>query len=978
VRYLSYRSVIFLLGAILFSLTAQAQSICTANAVNPVNIRAEGVTEQLADVSFTCSGTGAAGTISIQVFASPALSITSKLLRASTGETEATAIAGSQQLSVLGTVSGSTLTFSGLPVPAGNFTVLLTNIRVDATAIPVTPQNIALELFVSGTPGSVNPVALQFSSVATAWPSLRAGYSGSPAFPVCSTLSTGSGPAFAVTLAENVLTVFKTQGGLPNNTTLGYEFAANTETGFYVQATNGLGNVANSGTRFRILFSNVPTGAAVYVPVSLTGAPGTFQATLTASEVAYFTAVAPTTGNGLAPVSLFNGAGEAVYEVIADDPTALGGFSVPITVTGTAAQLASASITATAGLAPVGVSSIPGFSAATGTVTVTASASACTSGVITPAALPSATQGAPYLQWLAAGSAKTWSISSGSLPPGLSLNTSGLIGGVPTASGSYSFTVQVIDQSNTGYTKAYTLQVAGPVTISTASLPAGTFGAAYSQTLAATGGQGGYVWTANPGLLPPGLTLNPATGVISGTPTAAGTYPFSVTATDSSGIAVAQSFSISVTVPSAYCNQLTGLPTLVRAEALNDLLGTVTLGCSGSGGTIGLRIMLNGALPITSKVLNANTGLTEAVAQIGGNTYSGYIDSTGKILTFSGVVIPAGSSNVTIGNLRSDTSGLSAVNVPPAISVTAVVTGLPSLIQAAPVSYATGALAATSVSSVSNFASCSPVSATGGPAFTLKFSENFATAFKTRGDSTNTTLGSTSINTETGYYVSIGGVNNQANSATRIAVVFTGVPTGVTVYVPTTMNALTGQGAMVLIPTETGAFTPIVAIAPTAANTLPSSPALAPVVISGGTGVAVYEVTVQDPNIIENYSIPVYLVSGSTASAGTIKALVHIAPTGAGAANIPSFAVDGTLLTASQFTLCLSSSVLPQGVVGTPYPATTLMPSGGTAPYTFANVVLPAGLTMSTAGVITGTPTAATASGVTSNGSVIVQDSAGN
>jgi hypothetical protein len=149
-----------------------------------------------------------------------------------------------------------------------------------------------------------------------------------------------------------------------------------------------------------------------------------------------------------------------------------------------------------------------------------------------------------------------WSVSAGSLPPGLTLHSAtGVIDGTPTSYGTFDFTVQVTDSTTPplNTTKSFTVVIAPPpIVISTTSLPGGVVNSVYpGATLEATGGASPITWAVTTGALPAGLTLNNATGVISGTPTAAGTFDFTVTATDSWTTPQTQTQTLSIVIAEA-------------------------------------------------------------------------------------------------------------------------------------------------------------------------------------------------------------------------------------------------------------------------------------------------------------------------------------------------------------------------------------------------------------------------------------------
>ena len=170
------------------------------------------------------------------------------------------------------------------------------------------------------------------------------------------------------------------------------------------------------------------------------------------------------------------------------------------------------------------------------TVTVTPALAAPVFTADTPPA--SAVVGTPYTYTFTATGypAPTFAVT-GTLPAGLNLDsTTGVLAGTPTSPGSVTFTLTATNsagEDSKAYTVVMTAAAVAP-TITTGTLPAATVGAPYSETVTATG-TGPITFTVSSGDLPGGLVLDSSTGVVSGTPTSAGSVTFTLTATNSAG-----------------------------------------------------------------------------------------------------------------------------------------------------------------------------------------------------------------------------------------------------------------------------------------------------------------------------------------------------------------------------------------------------------------------------------------------------------
>jgi hypothetical protein len=208
--------------------------------------------------------------------------------------------------------------------------------------------------------------------------------------------------------------------------------------------------------------------------------------------------------------------------------------------------------------------------------------------------------------------AYSWSVASGSLPDGLTIDPStGEVSGTPVTPGTSSFTLVATDEAAQVGTQSESVAVVAPLTLVPGALPGGETGVAYDVMPSVSGGSDPTTWSVVDGTLPAGLTLDPATGAITGTPTVPGTYSFTLRATD--GLGGTSTAAVTLTVA--------GGPATMGTRTIDGNVGvamTDQLDVSGGNGPFSWAVSAGSPPPGLS--IDASTGEVSGTPTLAGTT----------------------------------------------------------------------------------------------------------------------------------------------------------------------------------------------------------------------------------------------------------------------------------------------------------------------------------------------------------------------
>jgi hypothetical protein len=618
----------------------------------------------------------------------------------------------------------------------------------------------------------------------------------------------------------------------------------------------------------------------------------------------------------------------------------------------------------------------------TATVTGTGNSSAATITVnpdpVISGTPPSGTVGTAYSTTLIAtgGTAPLkWSLV-GPLPGGLSFDaTTDVISGTPTTTGTFSFAAQIVDSSDIPYTvkapESIVITVpVSPLVVVSGQPPAGTVGVAYSTSLSASGGTTPYAWSLTSGTLPAGLTLSTATGVISGMPITQGTSVFTAQVQDAAGNKASAVFSITINAAEAPLTlTLATLPSGVVGVPYSAMIGvsggTAPYSCLLAGGTLPAGLTLSASCLVSGTPTTAGTSILSVKAT----------DSSSPVETVTGpesiTIAPAGTlaltspPNGTVGTPYAGAIGVAGGTAPYTCVITAGTLPAGLTLGAACVITGTPTTAGTANLTVNATDSSNPVKTITGPV-TLTISPTGLTLTlstlpgATVGVPYSATIG---VSGGTAPYscIQAGGTLPAGLTLSAVCVV-SGTPTTAGTSVLSVKATDSSSPAETVTGPEAITVSPVgVLVLASPPNGTVGTPYTGTIGVNGGT--APYTCVITAGTLPAGLTLGAgCVVSGTPTTAGTASLTVKATDSSS-----PLKTVTGPVtLTISPTALTLTLSTLPGATVGVPYSA-TIGVSGGTAPYSCLLTVgtLPAGLTLSPACVVSGTPTIAGTSVVT-------------
>ncbi|MFO1406393.1 MAG: putative Ig domain-containing protein [Steroidobacteraceae bacterium] len=746
---------------------------------------------------------------------------------------------------------------------------------------------------------------------------------------------------------------------------------------------NGTQNVAYSRTLtaaggtapygYAVTAGALPAGLALSAAGVMSGTPtanGTFTFTVTATDAtaatgtrAYTLVIAPPTV-AVAPSSLPNGRQNVAYSQAA---TSTGG-TAPYTYAVTAGALP-AGLTLASGGALSGTPSVNGSF----TFTITSTDSQGYAGTraytltiavpliaLAPTTLPNGRQNVAYSRTLTSsgGTAPyTYAVTAGALPTGLTLSTGGVLSGTPTVNGSFAFTVTSTDSQGYSGSRAYTLVIAIPtIAVSPTTLANGTQNVAYSRALTSSGGTAPYTYAVTAGALPAGLALA-AGGTLAGTPTVNGAFTFTVTSTDSQGYAGTRAYTLTIAPPVIAISPTTlagGRQNVAYSQVLTSSGGTapytyaVTAGALPSGLTLAAGGTLSGT-PTANGAFTFTVTSTDSLGYTGSRAYT--LTIAVPLIAIAPTTLPNGRQNVAYAQTVTASGGAApyayAVTVgtlPAGLTLAAggALSGTPTVNGS--FTFTVTATDSQGFTSARGYTLVIAVPAiTVNPASPLPVGRQFAAYSQTL-----TATGGVAPYT---YAVTTGALPAGLSLSTGGGL--SGVPTvsGSFSFTVTATDAQGFKGARAY--TLAVSAGPVIALAPSSLPTggqdLPYSVALG---ASGGTAPYGYALT-------SGFLPAGMTLSGTGQLSGTpsVSGTFGFTVTATDAQGyIGSRAYTVTIVAAPTITIAPGS--LPSGNEDLAY-SQTIVASGGNAPYAYvvSGGSLPAGMTLSSDGVLSGSPT---------------------